>query len=245
MLKSHHFFEFFFKIFNFQAVLFVFFFEELKLRDKFSSFFVHLVDFLLDEGISLELFSFFVSVLFVIVELLLEIDDEVLLFVVFGSDFFEFVSELGDFFIFCGKKGFGCFELLFGLLLFSGEVAFAHDVFALLGECEEALFEGLDASFECLILIFEHGEFLGLIRLGMSPFFGIESEFLSQPADCDFESFHWRVLYKIERQWVMGLVKFGHVSHDEVLFVVLNVTTPGRQVHFSLEFCVGKDFDKN
>ena len=43
----------------------------------------------------------------------------------------------------------------------------------------------------------------------------------------------------------MGFVEFGHVSHDEVLFVVLNVTTPGRQVHFSLEFCVGEDLDKN
>ena len=83
----------------------------------------------------MELLSFFVSVLFVIVELLLEIDDKVLLFVIFSSNFFDFASELSDFFIFCSEKGFGCFELLFGLLLFSDEVAFAHDVFALLGEC--------------------------------------------------------------------------------------------------------------
>jgi hypothetical protein len=224
LLNSHHFFEFFLQIFNFEGVLFVFLFEKLELRNKFSSFLVHLIDFLLNKGISLELLSFLVSFLFVIVELVLEVDDKVLLFVVFGSEFFDFGSELGDFVIFCSEEGFGCFEFPFGLLLFSDEVAFVHDVFAFLGECEQALFEGLDASFECLILIFEHGELLGLVGLRMIPFLSIEGQFLGQSANGDLESFDRRILYKIKGEGVMGLVEFGHVGHDEVLFVVLNVT---------------------
>lgn len=43
----------------------------------------------------------------------------------------------------------------------------------------------------------------------------------------------------------MGFVEFGHVSHDEVLFVVLDVAATRGKVHFALEFGEGKDFYKN
>ena len=32
----------------------------------------------------------------------------------------------------------------------------------------------------------------------------------------------------------MGFVEFGHVSHDEVLFVVLDVAATRGKVHFAL-----------
>jgi hypothetical protein len=43
----------------------------------------------------------------------------------------------------------------------------------------------------------------------------------------------------------MGFVELRHVSHDEVLFVVLDVAPTGDEVHFALQFGEGEDFYKN
>jgi hypothetical protein len=43
----------------------------------------------------------------------------------------------------------------------------------------------------------------------------------------------------------MGFVEFGHVSHDEVLFIVLDVAPAGGEVHFALEFGEGEDLYEN
>ena len=43
----------------------------------------------------------------------------------------------------------------------------------------------------------------------------------------------------------MGLIKLWHVSHDKILFIILDVTTSWGEVHFALEFSISEYFYKN